>query len=377
MKLHWDLFCSVIDNYGDVGICWRIARELTAEHGQQVRLWVDDLDSFQRLWPNISPDLETQICEGVEVRRWAQSMPEIRPADVVVEAFACRVPESFLLAMAERTPRPVWLNLEYFSAEDWVAGCHGLGSLHPRLALTQYFFIPGLGIGTGGVPGGRKELAALDAFQNDDNAVRDFWADRQVPDDEALRISLFAYENPAISGLMETLAQSNQKLVLLVPEGRVLAQVAASLRLDALAVGDKYRQGNLEVWVLPFMQQNQYDRMLWASDINFVRGEDSFVRAQHAGKPMVWQAYVQEDGAHWHKLDAFLEHYMAGLSAEATTALRAAWQVWNAGEHRPEVWQNWFAHLDEYRKHARKWSEELKTRPNLVEELVKFVAGKL
>ena len=28
--LLWDIFCQVIDNHGDVGVCWRLARELAA-----------------------------------------------------------------------------------------------------------------------------------------------------------------------------------------------------------------------------------------------------------------------------------------------------------------------------------------------------------
>ena len=46
MRLAWDIFCTVIDNYGDIGICWRLARQLRVDDGQRVRLWVDDLTSF-------------------------------------------------------------------------------------------------------------------------------------------------------------------------------------------------------------------------------------------------------------------------------------------------------------------------------------------
>lgn len=376
MKLRWDLFCSVVDNYGDIGICWRIARALTAEHGQQVRLWVDDLESFHRIWPDISPRLATQHCEGVAVCHWTKDMPAMRPADVVVEAFACRVPESFLRVMEACTPKPIWINLEYFSAEDWVAGCHALGSLHPRLSLTQYFFIPGLGRGTGGVPGGRRELGMLENFQNDSQAAHDFWARFRLPTDAVQHISLFAYENRAVAGLIEALAQVGQRTTLLVPEGSVLAQVAASLGLESLAAGESHRQGNLDICVLSFMQQSVYDQLLWASDINFVRGEDSFVRAQHAGKPMFWQPYVQEDGAHWHKLEAFLKHYTAGLGAAAEVVLREAWRVWNAQENKPEIWQGWLEHLPEYRRHARAWADKLAAQPGLEEGLVKFALGK-
>jgi uncharacterized repeat protein (TIGR03837 family) len=125
------------------------------------------------------------------------------------------------------------------------------------------------------------------------------------------------------------------------------------------------------------VEQGRYDRLLWACDVNFVRGEDSFVRAQHAGKPLVWQAYVQEDGAQWPKLEAFLGNYVMGLSPNAEATLREAWRVWNAGENRPETWLSWLAHLPEYQKHASDWAGMLQNQPNLVEELVKLAGNQL
>ena len=376
-KLGWDIFCTVIDNYGDIGICWRVARQLVREHGQQVRLWVDDLDSFSRIFPAIDTGSEVQFHEDVEIRRWYEGMATTQPADVVVEAFACRVPENFLQTMALRSPKPVWINLEYFSAESWVAECHGLGSPHPRLPLTQYFFIPGIGPGTGGVLGSPEELQLLDSFQSDAVARRAFWNDLGVPDDDAMRDSLFAYDNPAIPSLIEALRQASRPLRVLASEGKSLAQVAAALDLPVLRAGDSHSQGSLTVQVLPFIEQNRYDQLLWACDVNFVRGEDSFVRAQHAARPLVWQAYMQEGGAQWPKIEAFLGNYVAGLSPNAEFALREAWRVWNAGENRPEIWLDWLGHLSEYQQHARDWAGKLRSWPNLVDELVKFTRSKV
>ncbi len=377
MKLSWDIFCTVVDNFGDIGICWRVARQLVREHGQEARLWVDDLETFHRICPEVAPGRDSQTVAKVEVRRWSKDMPALRPADVVVEAFACRAPESFLQAMAGRTPRPVWINLEYFSAESWVVEHHELSSPHPRLSLTQYFFIPGIGPGTGGLLGSRAELQALAAFQSDAAARQAFWKVLGVPDDGAMRVSLFAYENTAIPGLVEALKQAGRPVRLLVPEGRALGQVAAGLGLDSLRPGDSRSHGSLVVQVLPFMEQGRYDKLLWACDVNFVRGEDSFIQAQHAGRPLVWQAYVQEGGAQWPKLEAFLGNYVTGLPTNAETALREAWRVWNAGENRPQAWLEWLAHLPENQKHAHDWAGKLQAWPNLVEELVKFAINKV
>mgnify|MGYP000116605647 FL=1 len=130
-----DIFCTVIDNFGDIGVCWRLARQLRHEFGLSVRLWVDDLESFRYLCPEVLPDLLEQDCRGVEVRKWCEPAPVIEPHDLVIEAFACDPPETFVAAMAGKLPRPIWINLEYLSAENWVEGCHGLASPHPRLQI--------------------------------------------------------------------------------------------------------------------------------------------------------------------------------------------------------------------------------------------------
>ena len=91
--------------------------------------------------------------------------------------------------------------------------------------------------------------------------------------------------------------------------------------------------------MLPFTDQDAYDRLLWACDLNVIRGEDSFVRAQWARKPLVWQAYRQEEGSHWPKIEAFLERYCTDLPDMATHALQSLWRSWNAdSEETGSAW---------------------------------------
>ncbi len=111
-NIRCDVFCVVVDNFGDIGVCWRLARQLAAEHGYAMRLWVDELASFARLCPQIDPAAPLQNVAGVEVRRWDRTFAAaVTPADVAVEAFACELPECYVAAMAARTDRPVWINL--------------------------------------------------------------------------------------------------------------------------------------------------------------------------------------------------------------------------------------------------------------------------
>lgn len=65
MRVTWDIFCSVVDNYGDIGVTWRLARQLAAEHDLDVRLWVDDLAAFVRVCPSADVQLAEQLQQGV------------------------------------------------------------------------------------------------------------------------------------------------------------------------------------------------------------------------------------------------------------------------------------------------------------------------
>jgi uncharacterized repeat protein (TIGR03837 family) len=342
-RISCDIFCTVVDNYGDIGVCWRLARQLANEHGLAVRLWVDDLASFRKLCPEVVPTQSIQQQHGVEIRHWGIPFAEVIPAQLVIEAFACELPERYVLAMAEQTHKPVWLNLEYLSAEDWVAGCHGLPSPHPRLPLVKYFFFPGFTRETGGLLLERDLLARRDAFLADAAAQESYWQALGVPPRQAdeMRVSLFSYENPAVPALLMAWAAGATPLTCLVPEGRVLPQVAGFFGRAQLAAGDVLQQGSLRVQVLPFVEQERYDELLWACDCNFVRGEDSCVRAQWAGKPFVWHIYPQHDGVHEHKLHALLDLYGAGLPPACAQAVRGLWDAWNGVAEAMPVAQGW------------------------------------
>ncbi|MFZ2302299.1 MAG: elongation factor P maturation arginine rhamnosyltransferase EarP [Gallionella sp.] len=408
-----DIFCNVIDNYGDIGVCWRLARQLANEHGLAVRLWVDDLGSLAKLCHEADAALDAQRCRGVEIRHWHggdspfalryEACPEIstevngealgaqnglrylspngseeaiQPADLVIEAFSCKLPQGYLEAMAEQESKPVWINLEYLSAEDWVHGCHGLPSPHPSLPLTKYFFFPGFTKQTGGLLLERDLFARRDAFQGDAAQQNGFWQSlgMETPSAETLKISLFGYENDVLAGLFDAWANGAQPVLCLVPEGRILPQVRQYFGDAAPRASSDYARDNLEVRVLPFVEQERYDELLWACDINFVRGEDSCVRAQWAARPFVWHIYPQRDGVHMQKLRAFMARYCAGLPQEAAQALRGLWEAWN-GEASPipieKAWNDFHAYRSMLRQRAQGWAREL-AENNLALNLLDF-----
>lgn len=379
----WDIFCRVVDNYGDAGVCWRLARQLAAEHGVAPRLWMDDPAALARLCPALDASLPVQAVERVEVRHWREGGVNETDAvaDVVIEAFACELPEAYVQGMAKRAVQPVWLNLEYLSAEDWVDGTHGLASPHPRLPLAKYFFFPGFTAKTGGLLRERALLQQRAKFQADVAAQAVYWRTLGVPPRAEApagewRVSLFAYENPAVETLLAAWAAGPQPLRCLVPEGRVLPQVAAFFGDTEGRAGKQWSRNALTVQVLPFTDQPGYDRLLWACDLNFVRGEDSFVRAQWAARPFVWQIYPQAETAHHVKLGAFWRRYRADMPGAAAAALDEIWRGWNgvAPADWPVAWAALRDHAGALAMHAENWAAHSAGRADLAAQLVEFAA---
>jgi uncharacterized repeat protein (TIGR03837 family) len=345
--MRWDIFCRVIDNHGDFGVCWRLAADL-AGRGAQVRLWADDTSMLAWMAP--------QGCPGVAVQPWSGPV-EAEPGDVVVEAFGCRLDASFEAAIASaaqaRGRPPAWINLEYLSAEPWVERCHGLPSPvmdGPAKGLAKRFFYPGYSDATGGLlrePGLLQARAAFD---------RASWlAARGLAWQGERLVSLFCYEPPGLPALLQALAADRRPTRLLATAGRA----SAALRAWLDAGGDP---GPVAIDWLPLLPQPDYDRLLWACDLNCVRGEDSVVRALWAGAPLLWHVYPQDGEAHWPKLEAFLD------TLGAPADLRAWHRTWVGGGTAPGplALQAWQAAL-------RPALQRLAAQPDLTSRLLAFV----
>jgi len=376
---HWDIFCAVVDNYGDIGVCWRLARQLAGEQGHAVRLWVDDLASFARLLPELDLNLERQTLRGVDIRHWAKPFPDVEPGAVVIEAFACELPENFVAAMARAAPAPRWLNLEYLSAEDWVAGCHGLPSPHPRLPLVKHFFFPGFAPGTGGLIREAGLLEARASFQADAAAQTAFWSGLGLPPpgENELRLSFFSYPNAATPDLLEAWKNGLRPIRCLIPEGTAAAALAGAEFGFRPEAGRQVSRGRLTLHILPFLPQDDYDRLLWACHLNFVRGEDSFVRAQWAARPFVWHIYPQQDDAHHDKLNAFLNLFCSPLPPDTAQLVRRFWHGWNGVNGENSVAQEWQAFeqaLPALVSFGPIWAEHLAKYGNMAGNLETFLA---
>lgn len=370
--LNLALFCKVVDNYGDIGICWRFARQLRHEHGVAVTLWVDDLATFKRICPGLDTALEMQYVDNIGIHHWRTQEGSFKPeeiADIVIEFFACNIPESYIEAMAQREPRPIWLNLEGLTAEEWVEGCHRLPSRHPRLPLTKHFFFPGFTGKTGGLLR-ETQLEAQRRRFIADGAADGFLASLGVSEQErqGTRVSLFCYPHAPVAAVFDAWREGSQAVACLVPEGVAREAVEAFLGCPAQA-GAVRKQGALTVRVLPFVPQPDYDRLLWSCDFNFVRGEDSFVRAQWAVRPFVWHIYPQDKNLHHTKLRAFLGRYAAGLPA--LSAFSLAWNDAEAADWST-VWTALQAEQVQILAQAENWRQKMQEIGDMTSNLLKF-----
>lgn len=321
----WDIFCKVIDNHGDAGVCWRLSAEL-ARRGERVRLWIDDASALQWMAP------EGQ--DGVTVLPWLEPLGlnllrlDAAPCDVLIEAFGCEVAPEFIAACADAQRangrKPIWINLEYLSAESYVERCHTLPSpVHkgPAAGRAKWFFYPGFTAATGGLLRETSLPARQAAFH------RQTWlASHGISGNAELLVSMFCYEPVALPTLLAGFAQhgmDGRPVRLLVTAGRAGKAVKALSDKEKRFQPNSNGHGLLSISYLPWLDQNDFDHLLWACDLNFVRGEDSVVRALWAGQPFVWQVYPQDDQAHHAKLQAFLD------MLEAPPSLRRFHEVWN------------------------------------------------
>jgi uncharacterized repeat protein (TIGR03837 family) len=382
MTARWDIFCKVVDNLGDTGVCWRLARQLVHEHALDVTLWIDDAAALARLAPGIDPSRDRQCRSGVDVRRWNEPLPNVQPASVVIEAFGGGLPEDYVAAMARVTPAPGWFVLEYLSAEAWIDDSHARPSPHPRLPLERRFWFPGFTPGSGGLLRERGLFIVRNAFRRDRSGENDFWSALGIPVHRfgERRLSLFCYPNPALPALLDALADGDDPATCIVPEG-----IAAGA-LDAWTAGNiphrgyPFERGRLAVHAIPFLSQNDYDRLLWACDVNFVRGEDSFVRAQWAARPFVWNIYPQAESAHERKLQAFIDRFAAGMdpvAAGSVSRLHRAWNGLSGTGSMGVAWTDFAATLPQLENHGAAWSERLAGQPDLATGLVRAASGRV
>lgn len=292
--------------------------------------------------------------KGIEVLPWEASYQNARHPlelpDVVIQAFSCELPDRYLNSILVAPQKPILIHLEYLSAEPWVADFHGKPSPNAH-GLQKYFFFPGFQANTGGL--------LLDPIPKKDQGPcpKSLEAVWQQSRHHSKKVSIFSYPGAPIKEWLADLNQLQEPCDIFLAFGN-----AELLNLQ------HHQWPNLNLISMPFIPQDDYDWLLAHCDFNIVRGEDSFIRSQLAGKPFIWNIYPQDDGAHDAKLKAFLDLYLQGVPPELQTLITGAMN-----------WQNpreWWNQQKLWSEHAKRWQSTLIAQQSdggLAGRLVNFV----
>ncbi|MEI6386809.1 MAG: elongation factor P maturation arginine rhamnosyltransferase EarP [Spirochaetota bacterium] len=345
-----DILCKVVDNFGDIGLVYRLAKALADLDPQlRLRLHVDDLESFAALCPGIDPGQVIQEHRLWTVLRWGFGREGLaaEPPRLVLECFACGRPETLegLLFDPTRTQACLIVNIEHLSAETWADELHLMPSATRSGLVRKVIFMPGFTAATGGLiidrvfaeaarvwmrGEARDEkrqalLVTIDSIAASARASHGAVCACEPPPDAAFRlwIPLFAYEWDYVP-MVRDLArfEERQPLLVLVAPGR-----SAGPFLSAWEESGR----PFPALALPFLPQETWDELLLASDVSIVRGEESLSRAALSGKPFLWQAYRQEDEHQRVKAQALIDRMRPCFPARAFAALETLSAAFNRG----------------------------------------------
>lgn len=372
------VFVRVIDNYGDAGVGWRLSCLLAEYLHMHVRLWIDDTDALNKLVP--APEKQARIT----IEAWQgdammqQQLSAAADPVLVIETFGCELPPQVLERM--RQCRPLWLNWEYLTAEDWAVGLHAMSSLQPN-GLEKYFWFMGIDADSGGLLREPDYQAEREKFRQQPKLQQAFRQEYGLPLQHTGQLWLvFAYTSGQWAQWMAMWQQADTPVTLWLAGGQVIESLRAAKLIapeELQQEGDICELGNVTLVRIPFVPQAAFDRLLWLADAAIVRGEDSFVRALWAGLPFFWHIYRQDDDVHLQKLHSFWFKAMQGWPTELRQAFTVLSDDLNgAGAvsslKREQAWQYLCAHWQSWVKSAAAWSEMLHGQDNALEKLARF-----
>ncbi|MDO4938060.1 MAG: elongation factor P maturation arginine rhamnosyltransferase EarP [Sutterellaceae bacterium] len=368
-----DMFCRVIDNFGDAGIAWRLAQSLTRENGWQVRLIIDDRKTLAAMVPEVKIDTEPQTVQSVAIDAWENALVGA-PADVVIELFSCFLPEDYEAAInaarnAETPKNPVVLALDYLTAERYAEESNGLQSPHPRYGYPKTFLFPGFSEKTCGVIYEAVLADKVRSFKESKRkteVLKSFGADANHP----FTLFFFTYPQPVIEELAKALVDDKRPIQMLCAPGAATEKLIS--KLETLKDSDHIR-----VVRMPMVPQAEFDEVLMSCDAALVRGEDSTMRAQLLGVPLIWMLYPQEEDTHLVKLAAFSKIYTEALPCEAREAWASVSEWINGKPDAQSAWSAWRDAFEGMVKGAKMWQETLLSRTSLTVRLTQIVAKQL
>lgn len=305
-----DIFCEIIDNYGDIGVVYRTAKELQKIFPEsKIRAFLNRLDEFKKINSQVI-DLPSQNIDGIEYITFdylRDNANKLLTAQVIIEAFGCQIPEEYIEIAYDNSE--LLINLEYLSAEDWIEDFHLQSSPLGRGKLKKVFFMPGFTEKSGGVIADSNYLERIQrVLENKEFYEKKYLSDIEDRENKIVG-TLFSYEKN-FTPLLEDLKKLDKDVVILAMGEKTqdsLRKILKNFSIEDFRNSLKY--GKIEIKFLNFLNQEEYEELINIVDFNFVRGEDSFIRAVLTGKPYMWHIYCQEEYAHMDKIEGFLDKY--------------------------------------------------------------------
>ncbi len=300
------LLCKVVDNYGDIGFVYRLARALSDLDGSlRLALAVSDLASFSFMAPGLDAAVPFQRYCGWDVLDWNDAGTCTRwcrshDARIILECFQCGRPDwldDYLFGGLPAGRTAHIINVEYLTAESWAEDFHLLKSGTRSASVKKVNFMPGFTARTGGLMLDRPFLDLLA-----DRAEAAGRLGEYLPsfDPSSCNVLVFSYEKdfaPVVRAMDRSHAAGG-KLAVYLASGRGAASFLSAYSRE---------ECSFPLVSLPGLPQGTWDALLASCDVLFVRGEESFARSCLAARPFVWHAYRQDESFHLVKLAALLE----------------------------------------------------------------------
>jgi uncharacterized repeat protein (TIGR03837 family) len=390
MQVHsLDIFCEVIDNFGDAGVVYRFAHEFKRAHPHcRVRVFIDTISTLKSIVPAI--DIHMQIQEYndiIYIQSQALSpalVKSLGTPDVLIEAFGCTIPDCVINAATHHTK--LHINLEYLSAESWVDSYHLKESLMGYPVMKKYFYMPGFTETTGGIlVDTHTEKFRNDLDKNRWNYISEILGPFKIPaliPEQCLFGSLFTYTRNFDALLHDCNAIGKDVCILVFGEKSKAGMQQSLLFMQSEKLSaDAFRYNRVHILFMPFLPQQCYDELLCTMDFNIVRGEDSLVRAILARKPFIWNAYLQENKYQHVKVSALLALFAEYCRDKSVYSdYCCLMSAFNDNEHedasRPtaETYASFFANRSYIENCTTHLGDYLVNNCNLIQKISAFLA---
>ncbi len=336
------LLCKVVDNYGDIGFVYRLARALSSVRPEwHLSIVTDNLKSFSLLAPGLDESAPVQkytwnrsvsLCPEWTFLQWNDDFDcpaffKKSPSPLILECFQCGRPdwlEKILFADGKKSLKNEItriIEIDYLTAEDYAEEFHKMPSATRSAFVKKSFFMPGFTEKTGGLVLDENWLEAVKCAKTKrKNQLENPPASKEKSE---CKILMFSYERD-FSRVVKALARFKSEKM---PNLKVY--LAQGRGKDSFLTAWTQAKKPFELVELPFLSQLDWDSFLASCDFLFVRGEDSLSRAALSGLPFVWHAYPQDDEYQAVKVQALLDRMKAFYEPDFFDLLSSYWKAYN------------------------------------------------